>query len=209
MLDLSKTKTIILDLGGVIINIEPQIAFQNFAALANISLSSVMDLFKSEDIFHKHEIGELSDENFYKILQEKLDIADLNQIKGAWNSLLLDIPKERIDLIIELRKSYKLILLSNTNSIHIEFINNYLLDIYNTSLDQLFDDVYLSHLINLRKPQKEIYEHVIHHSNIAASSSIFIDDVFVNANSATLVGINGYHLDLTKSTLVDLLSNNK
>ncbi len=206
MLDLTKTKTIILDLGGVIININPSIAFENFAKLAQVPLEEVLLFLKTQDIFHRHEIGELSDEAFYLLINHKLAPVDYIDFVAAWNSLLLDIPVERIELIRKLGESYQLILLSNTNALHIEAISHYLTTTYDTNLDILFDKVYLSHQIGLRKPDKNIYEYVVQNAKIDAATSIFIDDVLINATSAEQVGITGIHLDLTKNTLVDIFN---
>ena len=67
------------------------------------------------------------------------------------------MPKENILLLKDLSKKFRLFLLSNTNSIHINRINKLLYKNYNLkNLEPLFDKVYLSHQIGMRKPNGKL-----------------------------------------------------
>ena len=103
--------------------------------------------------------------------------------------MLIGIPQENIQLLKELSKRFRLFLLSNTNSIHINQINKLLYKNYNLkSLDPLFDKVYLSHQIGMRKPNKETFEWVLKDAGILAQETLFIEDSIQHIESAYKLG---------------------
>ena len=88
---------------------------------------------------------------------EKSNTNDSELIKKAWNSILLNIPQERVDLLKKLSSKYKIFLLSNTNSIHLkEIISSYGEKKW-TNFIGLFTDVYFSNQIGMRKPNEDIF----------------------------------------------------
>ena len=112
------------------------------------------------------------------------------EIINAWNALLIGFPQKNIQLIQDLSKQYRLFLLSNTNAIHINRINKLLYEDYNLkSLDPLFDKVYLSHQIGMRKPNSETFEWVLKDAGILAQETLFIEDSIQHIESANIVGI--------------------
>ncbi|MGL6035540.1 MAG: hypothetical protein ACRC0N_10855, partial [Acinetobacter johnsonii] len=50
----------------------------------------------------------------------KIDHINDSSFDKAWNSMLLDIPIEHLDLIVQIKQHYKTYLISNTNAIHLE-----------------------------------------------------------------------------------------
>lgn len=203
MLNLNNYKTLILDLGGVIIDIYPQRVVDELHKIAQGSLSSdeIFALIKSKKLIERHEVGALTDDAFLHELSAIVNCSDYGAIRSAWCIMLGDIPTERIKTIEKLKKTHQVFLLSNTNGLHFNDIEKYLKEIYNMSLYTLFDKVFLSHEMGFRKPNIEIYEDVLLKSGVVPESTVFVDDVFENAKGAELVGIHGYHLDLNKYKL--------
>lgn len=203
MLNLNNYNTLILDLGGVIIDIFPQRVVDELQKIAKGSLSSeeIFSLIKSKKLIERHEVGALTDEAFLYELATIINCSDHEAIKDAWCMMLGDIPAERINTIEKLRKTHKVFLLSNTNGLHFIAIERYLREIYGLSSYDLFDQVFLSHEMGFRKPNIDIYEQVLIKSGVAPESTVFVDDVLENAKGAELVGIEGYHLDLNKHKL--------
>ena len=104
---------------------------------------------------------------------------------------ILDIPAHRFRLIEELRKHYNVHLLSNTNSIHINEIKEYISKYHpNEDWQNTFDKMFLSYEIGLRKPDATIYEHVLKKINLKADETIFVDDSRANIKGAEKIGIN-------------------
>jgi glucose-1-phosphatase len=196
-------QNIIFDLGGVIINIEPERTWQAFAQRTGKNDSEIKALFSEMEVFAHLEEGKISGTDFINTLSQHTRLSE-QEVLDCWNALLLDIPEERIELLKSLKKNHRLILLSNTNELHIDAIQTYLDKQFSTQLHDLFDEVFLSHEIQLRKPNREIYAHLLEATNIDPRHSVFIDDLKENALSATQVGISGLHLDLSQKKLVDL-----
>jgi putative hydrolase of the HAD superfamily len=185
---MKKIKAVILDLGVVIINIDQEKTLRAFERLG-IDLE---DINESMPIFKQYEKGEISDEDFIRTLKTALKgSATEDQIIKAWNAMILDIPTHRFRLIGELRKHYNVHLLSNTNSIHIKEIRDYI-NTYHQDEDwqNTFDKMFLSYEIGLRKPEPGFYEHVLNEINLKADETIFIDDSRANIKGAEKLGIN-------------------
>ena len=125
-------KAIIFDLGEVILNINYQNTIDNFKKLGIGNLSSFYSKEFQINLFNQIETGKISENEFLLSLQKKTNNASIKQIKDAWNSMLLDLPEQRIQLLKKLRKNYSIFLLSNTNTIHIAKIKKIHLDILST-----------------------------------------------------------------------------
>ena len=132
---------------------------------------------------------------------------DEKRIIRAWNELLIDIPSERIHLITELRKRYRVVLLSNTNITHINASNEWL---FNNSqyngLNELFDKLYLSYEMRMSKPDDEIYQSLLKSENVNPEKALFIDDSIANINAAKALGINTY-LHPSNTNIVEYFQN--
>ena len=109
--------------------------------------------------------------------------------------MLLDIPPERIDMLMKLKNKYRTFLLSNTNVIHFNYYTDNLRKAHlYESLSDLFEKDYFSFLMNMRKPDAEIYEFVLSENGLIAEETIFIDDSILNIQGAEKVGITGKYL---------------
>ena len=186
--NMKKIKAVILDLGVVIINIDQDKTLRAFERLG-IDLE---DINESMPIFKQYEKGEMSDEDFIQALKNALKgNATEEQIIKAWNAMILDIPTYRFRLIEKLREHYKVYLLSNTNSIHIKEIKEYIRQYHpNEDWHNTFDKMFLSYEIGLRKPDAAIYEHVLNEVNLKPEETIFVDDSRANIKGAEKLGIN-------------------
>ena len=89
-----------------------------------------------------------------------------------------------------LSANHNLYLLSNTNSIHLKYFQKiFTRDTGQSLLDGYFSKTWYSHVIGLRKPNKEIYEFVLQEKNLKAEETLFIDDTSDNINAAMELGI--------------------
>ncbi len=195
-MNLSTTKNIIFDLGGVIINLDTQATFDGFTAISQYtdwSQNSVDEV----DLFLDYEKGTISSEEFRTGIREMTGNADLTdeQIDKIWNSMLLDIPPARLELIQRLSEKYRLFVLSNTNAIHVPVFNKI---VENASgkpnIGAFFEKVYLSHEVKMRKPEREIYEYVLNDSQLKPEETLFLDDKEGNLMAAQAVGIHTFQI---------------
>jgi HAD superfamily hydrolase (TIGR01509 family) len=205
-LNFSEYKNIIFDLGAVIINIDFQKTFESFSKIGNTDVLQVLKKFEDHRILHRYETGEVDDKGFRNLIREEFgnQLSD-DQIDDAWNALLLDIPQERIDLILKLKNKYRLFILSNTNAIHIKGVNTILNKTTGIpNLDNIFEKVYYSHEVLLRKPDVAIYEYLLRDKDLKASETIFLDDNLDNIKASERVGITSLWVN-HPLTILDLL----
>lgn len=207
-MDFSSIKNVIFDLGGVIINIDFQYTYEAFAKLGNTDILSVIKRFEEIQIFKRYEKGEFSDQEILDLFRREFNSnASDEELIKAWNELLLDIPNARVELLKSLKSQYRTFLLSNTNNIHIQEVNNIL---HRSSgvpnLDHLFEKIYYSYDIKMSKPDLEIYQHVLKQNNLKAEETVFIDDNKDNIVGAKAAGLHVIHVQAS-DTILELLKN--
>lgn len=189
-------RNIIFDLGDVIIPIDLRAPIRNFATMANMTEADVEALWKEHDLTMKFETGLIDDVVFREHVRQLLKghSEDANAwadevIDTAWNTVLLDLPVERIERIKELRTKYRLFLLSNTSPIHIQKVNQILQELGQSTLEQLFERVFYSYEVKLVKPSHDIYHYVLDQAGLVAKETAFLDDNAANIQGAKEVGI--------------------
>jgi putative hydrolase of the HAD superfamily len=198
---------IIFNLGGVILNIDYQLPIKAFQKLGITDFASHFSQASQSGLLDDYETGTISSEDFIQELRRyvKPETTD-KQIIDAWNSILLDLPEERLFILEKAAENHRIFLLSNTNDIHIQEFNSYLLDEHNLpSLEPFFEQLYLSYEVGLRKPDKRIFEYVLQDAGLEPSSTLFIDDSIQHIQAASELGIVT-HL-LKGQDLAELLDN--
>ncbi|MEO8771094.1 MAG: HAD family phosphatase [Ferruginibacter sp.] len=193
---MSQLKNIIFDLGAVLINLDFEKSTNAFKELGFPHFENMFSQFKSDQLFEKLEQGMIDESAFYSVLLKvgKKDIT-AEQVKFAWNSMLLDFREESLSFLKVLKKNYKLYLLSNTNAIHLSAFNKILkAQIGEASLDPFFTKAWYSHLIGLRKPNNDIFEFVLKDGNLKAEETLFIDDTIGNILTAQKLGFKTHLL---------------
>ena len=205
MINLSKIKNIIFDLGGVILNIDYELTAKEFQKLGFNDYDKLFTKLSQNKIFDLLETGKISEKEFLyelkKLSNNKLTDHD---IINAWNAMLLDFPKQRIEILKNIKTKYRTFLLSNTNEIHLKAYNKTLFDTFGiTDLSSVFEKEYYSHIIGMRKPDLEIFDFVLSENNLASNETLFIDDSPQHIEAAKKLGINVYHLT-NGETICDL-----
>ena len=191
---MKNSKTIIFDLGGVILNIHYQNTIDKFLKLGVKNASTFYSKKVQTNLFNQIETGKITNEKFLTELQKGTTNATSSQIKEAWNAMLLDLPKERISLLEKLKQDFPIFLLSNTNAIHISAIKQSLGESAYTNFYNLFSKVYYSHEIGFRKPNKEPFQLILKENNLKANEVVFIDDSPQHIEEAKKLGFNTHHL---------------
>jgi putative hydrolase of the HAD superfamily len=199
-------QTLIFDLGGVIINLKTEQEWLEEDLLPNFQPEKLQSL-QQQQYFQQFETGNVSVQDFIQQLKEiavNKNITE-DEVVHHWNGILKDIPKHRVDVLKQLSKKYKLILLSNTNHIHMDFIRNYMVAEFGEDILQgNFHTCYYSQEIGLRKPHKEIYEFVLQQQGITASESLFLDDKPENLSEPEKLGIHTFLVDFNALTAASL-----
>jgi HAD superfamily hydrolase (TIGR01509 family) len=112
----------------------------------------------------------------------------------AWNAMLVLFPEERVALLKELSKRYKLYMLSNTSALHVKVFEKMYLDSAGESMHQVFDKIYYSHEIGWHKPDREAWDYVIKDAGIKAEETLFLDDNIHNIKASQELGFQAIHI---------------
>jgi len=202
---MSTIKTLIFDFGDVFINLDKQGAMDNALRLFDLD-ELPEDLVAINTLY---EQGLISTEEFIAFYTNNFPKLSEKVIIDAWNFILKDFPINRLEFIKTLAKNkkYKLILLSNTNDLHISWIKDHVS--FYEDFKTCFDQFYLSHEIYLRKPNADIFEYVLKENKLKPEECIFIDDTKANTDMAANLGIHTWNIDETKEDIIDLFTINK
>jgi FMN phosphatase YigB (HAD superfamily) len=196
MIDLRNIKNIILDLGGVILDLDFESSINEFEKLG---ITGIVDLYQIPDrhlFFKQFELGLISPGQLREEIRKATgnNLSD-DAINRAWNIVSAGFTKESIETVIKLNRRFRLFLLSNTNAIHEVYYNNQLYEAHGIkNLADIFEKVYYSHHLHMRKPDPEIFEHVLQDSHLIPEETLFVDDTIVHLESASRLGIKTYHL---------------
>jgi glucose-1-phosphatase len=193
---LKTIKNIIFDLGGVIINLDYALTIYEFNRLSEIPFESIYTQAKQNELFNEFETGKIHESVFFESLQNAIRYkGPTENLIHAWNAMLLDVPQKRLDFLIDIKLHYKTFLLSNTNETHIEaFEKELYLRNGVKNFSDYFDKMYYSCRINMRKPDREIFEFVLADNKLLPEETIFIDDSIQHVKAAGDCGINAYLL---------------
>ena len=193
---------LIFDLGGVLINLDYAAPIAAFATLTG-SLGDQLGFTQQAQapLFDALETGQLSAANFRTALRRtyglRAEVPDA-ALDAAWNAILLDVPAERLALLRALRAGgYRLFLLSNTNALHRAAFDAILHRDHGLpdGLLSLFDQVYYSHEVGLRKPDAAIFRRVVADHDLDPTRTLFIDDSPQHVTAARTVGLRALWLE--------------
>lgn len=187
-------KNLIIDLGGVIIDISRSSCIEAFEELGVTGIRErIVNDYQHKDLFMQLELGTISVPEFRDGVRH-LSCHPLTdqQIDAAWIKMLCDVTDEKLDLLLDLRSRYNTMLLSNTNQIHWQWVEqNYFCRNGHKPAD-FFERIYLSYQLHMLKPGVEIFEHVLSDAAIRPEETLFIDDASVNCRAAETLGIHTY-----------------
>ncbi|UQD57652.1 HAD family phosphatase [Flavobacterium sp. K5-23] len=195
--------TIIFDFGDIFINLDKQATTEALKKLGLKEWNEDLDYLNIQ-----FEIGKISEDNFLLGIQKHIPNASLEEIKKAWNAILLDFPLHRLEFLQLLSKKYRLFLLSNTDAIHIETFEQNNGSSFYGDFYHCFEKVYFSFELGMRKPEAAIFNHLIKEHELSAKRTLFIDDKKENTDTALALGFQVWNLQVGKEDVVHLFDKN-
>jgi len=192
----AKIKNVIFDLGGVVLDIDETIVYKELEKMG-INVSELARSKEFMGIISRFDTGVYTAPTFRKKVKALLGLEKMTDQKfdALWNAMLLDIPRERIEAIEQVKKHYKIFLMSNSNEIHYDlYIRDLQLRFGYDEFDKLFNKSYFSFDIHLEKPDPRFFEFILDHEHILPEETLFIDDTAENIKAAKALGINTYHI---------------
>ena len=190
-------ENIIFDLGGVILDIDYNLTRKGFEDLGVKHFDEMYSQANANHLFQKLETGHISNDEFFKELSSVTNLGlTPQQIRTAWDAMLLEFRESSLKFLQEIKAKYKSYLFSNTNFIHMEafqkiFHNKERLHPF----DDYFDKAFYSCQMGLRKPDTESFHWILDHLDIKAEKTLFIDDSIQNIEAAKKVGLQTVHLE--------------
>jgi len=194
-------KTLLFDFGDVFINLNKE-ATRDGLLKAGYKQIPPSLLAVSE----AYEIGEISTDTFLEQVNGQLPRFSRQEIIVIWNAMILDFPEYRLDFIKALAKenNYRLLLLSNTNELHIQRVIEAMGEARFQSFKECFEKFYLSHEIGLRKPTPEVFNMILEKNDLVPETTLFIDDTLEHIQTAKSLGLKTWHLQPGVEDVVEL-----
>lgn len=205
-------KNIIFDYGNVIFEINFK---RTQAALLQLGILNVEDFFSHKNhhqLFNNFETNAISPNEFRAGIREAAHNNDLSdqQIDDAWNSLLIGVSGNNHEVLLKVKAKYRTFLLSNNNEIHYNWIIEHIKTNFNIeNYNDYFEKAYFSHIMELRKPNLDIFQQVLTENNLNPAETLFIDDSPQHIEGAKKAGLNTLLMDKHPEKLEDFLKSHQ
>ncbi len=181
---------ILFDLGGVLIDVDYQATENAFVKLGVEDFQKQYKQFQQNQLFDLFETGQISAQHFInKLLPITRKGTSPNEVVHAWNAMIGSFPKEKIELLERLSKQIRIALLSNTNELHMVQVKRAWVNASSVSFEYLFEQVFLSHEIEQRKPDLETFSWVCEQLQVLPKKVLFIDDSPQHIDGASSAGL--------------------
>ena len=181
-------KNIVFDLGGVLVPLNRRACEDAFHAIGFEDFGKILNEYVQGGFFLEYEKGSITTGEFRDILRGYIENKVTNdEIDSAMGSFLEIISDDKLELLISLKKKYRLYMLSNTNEIAMKvvrpFFNKGIL-----TINDYFDHLFLSYEMKMAKPDREIFVKMTNDASFKPSETLFIDDSPANIQTANELG---------------------
>ena len=187
-------RTIVFDLGGVVITLDQQQAVDRFRLLGLKDAAQRLDPYTQQGIFGDLEGGRISAEDF-RVELSRLVGRDVSydECCHAWQGYAKALPERNLDALVRLREEgYRLLLLSNTNPYMMAWCLSDGFDGRGHDIGYYFDALYLSYKMRLMKPDETIFRRMLIEEQTAPGDCLFVDDGPRNVAAASQVGLRTF-----------------
>jgi glucose-1-phosphatase len=181
---------LLFDLGRVVLDIDFNRALLCWAEHAGCEPAHLAGRFARDELYWRHEKGEISDAEYFAGLRGSLriDLSDAQFLEG-WNAIFAGEMPGIAQLLARAAQRLPLYAFSNTNSPHVEYFSQSYADVLGH-----FRQLFLSSSIGLRKPDAEAYDHVVKAIGVPAERIVFFDDLAENIEGARARGLIVVHV---------------
>ena len=193
--------TIIFDFGDIFIDLDKAACSREFTALGLKEFDPGL-----ETLNHRFEIGEIDELAFLEGFRQRIPEVGILDIRKAWNALIGDFPLHRLEFLQMLAGRYRLFLLTNTDSIHIDRFEHKVGMTFARDFYQCFEKVYYSFEMGMRKPDPKLFETIISRHGLDPAKTLFVDDRKENTDSASALGLRTWNLKPGEEDVTELFS---
>ena len=187
-------KTVIFDMGGVVITLDSEEAMRRFSALGLTDFAERMNPYTQKGIFGELEEGKLSEKEYRQKLSEVCGRSlTFDEVKHCWMGYMKEVPANKLATILDLReKGYRVVLLSNTNPYVSAWTDSKDFSGDGHSIDEYFDALYRSFEVKYMKPDDQFFRYVLSQEKLLPEEALFVDDGPRNCAAASELGIRTY-----------------
>jgi putative hydrolase of the HAD superfamily len=188
---MGRIKTIVFDLGGVVITLDQPQAIRRFEALGLQEAKEQLDAYVQKGIFGELEKGTITAEVFRSELSRLIgrEVSHA-ECAYAWQGYAKEVPERNLRALKELRRQgYRLLLLSNTNPYMMEWVDSERFDGKGHAISAYFDRLYLSYRMKMMKPDELIFRSMLMEEQTTPSEVLFVDDGVRNVAAASQLGM--------------------
>lgn len=183
-----KYDAVFCDLGNVLVNFDHRIAVRKILCCTSKREEDIYQLFFDSGLTKLYEEGKIGSMDFFHRVNDSLGLEmDYETFLPIWNDIFFEIPlnKKMQNFIRNIKPDYKLIMISNINDAHFEFLREKM------PIFREFDKLILSYEVGFRKPAQEIYDAGLKAAGISSSRVLYIDDRPDLIEKAGMFGIKG------------------
>jgi glucose-1-phosphatase len=178
-------KAVIFDLGQVTIAFDVRRGYQALQPYCRRSPEEIPKLIRAAGIVDPFECGQISPQDFVRRFCDAVGIElDYDRFCELWSTIFLPGSPLPEPLLEGLRRRYRLLALSNTNTIHFEAL------LRDYPILRHFDGFVLSYEVGVMKPDPRIYQAAIERAGCRAEECFFADDMAEYVEGARRVGMN-------------------
>jgi glucose-1-phosphatase len=190
---------IIFDFGDIFINLDKEATLNALKKLGLQEWNHDLD-----NLNLQFEKGEITESQFIIGIKKQIPNTSIEDIRAAWNAILLDFPLYRLEFLQQLKLKYRLFLLSNTDSIHIEKFEHKVGVTFAREFYQCFEKVYFSFELGMRKPEPEIFKYIMNKHELSPKRTLFVDDKKENTDIAVTLGMQVWNLQVGEEDVTEL-----
>lgn len=193
MKEIKSIKNIVFDLGGVLIDLDREACIDKFRELGFPQADKLLTNYRQKGIFKGIEMGTVSSRELYNYISAEVGHQiEPERIDEALQAFLVDLPLYKMDMLLELRKKYRVFMLSNTNPILMKRVRNVYFTRQGLKINDYFERLFLSYEMGMLKPDAGIFKAVLYEAGIKANETLFIDDSATNIDAALALGFRTY-----------------
>lgn len=177
-------KAILFDLGRVLVNVDFDMGYSRMAALSGLSVEEVRDRLQDSRLAYAFESGLMPSDEFASRVSELMGVTpSFEEFGDIWYSVFHEGPIIPAAFIAELHDRYRMVLLSNTNALHYEMLEERL------PVLKHFDAYTLSYKLGSQKPSSAIYRDAVVKAGCAPGECFYTDDIQEYIDGARAAGI--------------------
>jgi putative hydrolase of the HAD superfamily len=185
---MNSIRCIFFDLGKVLVDLDFGKFQERMLFLTGLELERLRVAFSADGPVLRYELGLIREDEFLAELSQKMGMSlELNDFLDAWTCIFNDKPIIPDAILRQLSGICPMWIISNTNRMHFSHIQERYPHVI-----ECFRGRILSFEVGAAKPDPAIYEHALQKAGVSPSEALFIDDNWINVESALKIGMDAF-----------------